>query len=80
VEVFAPTTSSDSQHRRTSGGEPAARCRPGIDGGTGPGVQCAPQTRADLGDNPPEGFVRFDMVRNTENPDEVSVIECVAER
>lgn len=25
----------------------------------------------DFGDNPPEGFVRFDMVRNTENPDGV---------
>ena len=25
----------------------------------------------DFGDNPPEGFVRFAMVRNYENPDEV---------
>lgn len=25
----------------------------------------------DFADSPPEGFVRFDMVRNVENPDEV---------
>lgn len=25
----------------------------------------------DLADNPPEGFVRFAMMRNSENPDEV---------